>query len=147
MNTKRKTIEQQIEAMAAAWPMFRVGKRDRVARSATWSGILKPQFTAYRVEIRYAVGTYPQVRVLSPTLERLPGNEEGSLPHVYGPSSDPKLCLFDPETDEWNSTMLIADKIIPWTIEWLAFYEFWLMTGVWSGGGRHPTSAPEETLA
>lgn len=147
MNARRKTIARQIEAMAVAWPMFRVGKRDRVNRSAIWSGILKPQFTAYRVEVRYAVGALPQVRILSPELGRLPGNEEGSLPHVYGPSNDPTLCLYDPEADEWNSTMLIAETIIPWTIEWLTFYEFWLMTGVWSGGGRHPTSLPEETLA
>lgn len=147
MNARRKTIAQQIEAMAVAWPMFRVGKRDRVNRSAIWSCVLKPQFTAYRVEVRYAVGASPKVRILSPELERLPGNEEGSLPHVYGPSNDPTLCLYDPEANEWNSTMLIAEKIIPWTIEWLTFYEFWLMTGVWSGGGRHPTPLIEETSA
>ncbi len=147
MTARRKTLSQQIEAMAVAWPMFRVGRRDRIARSVVWSGTVKPQFTSYRVEIRYEVGNFPQVRVLSPELERLPGNEEGSLPHVYGPSSDPRLCLFDPENDEWNSTMLIADTIIPWTIEWLTFYEFWLMTGVWSGGGRHPTPLSEETTA
>ncbi|MDO3441828.1 hypothetical protein [Agrobacterium sp. V1] len=145
MSGRRKTLAQQIDAMASAWPMFRLSKRDRVNHCVIWSGILKPQFTTYRVEVRYVVGTYPQVRVLSPELERLPGNEEGSLPHVYGPSSDPTLCLFDPKADEWNSTMLIAEKIIPWTIEWLTFYEFWLMTGVWSGGGRHPTPLSEET--
>ncbi|MBY3123484.1 hypothetical protein ACC764_27550 [Rhizobium ruizarguesonis] len=147
MSGTRKTLKQQIEAMSVAWPMFRVGKRDRVKRSGVWSGILKPQFTAYRIEVRYAVGSNPEVRILSPELERLPGNEEGSLPHVYGPSSDPTLCLYDPLTDEWNSTMLIAEKIIPWTIDWLTFYEFWLMTGVWSGGGRHPTPLTEEISA
>jgi len=145
MNARRKTIAQQIEAMAVAWPMFRVGKRDRLNRSAIWSGVLKPQFTAYRVEVRYAVGASPKVRVLSPELRRLQGNEEGSLPHVYGPSNDPTLCLYDPEASEWNSTMLIAAKIIPWTIDWLTFYEFWLMTGIWSGGGRHPTQLIAET--
>ena len=145
MSGRRKPLAQQIDAMTSAWPMFRLSKRDRVNHCVIWSGILKPQFTTYRVEVRYVVGTYPQVRVLSPELERLPGNEEGSLPHVYGPSSDPTLCLFDPKADEWNSTMLIAEKIIPWTIEWLTFYEFWLMTGVWSGGGRHPTPLSEET--
>lgn len=146
MRVRRKTIGHQIEAMSVAWPMFRVGKRDRINRSVIWSGILKPQFTTYQVEVRYIVGFNPQVRVLSPELCRLPGNEEGSLPHVYGPSSDPTLCLFDPEAGEWDSTMLIAETIIPWTIEWLTFYEFWLMTGVWSGGGRHPTLLPEEIL-
>lgn len=144
MTTRRKTIDQQIEAMATAWPMFRVGKRDRTKQSVVWTGSFKPQFTAYRIEVRYAVGSRPEVRVLSPVLERLPGNIEGSLPHIYGPTDDPTLCLYDPVTDEWNSTMLIAEKIIPWTIDWLTFYEFWLMTGVWSGGGRHPTLPSQE---
>lgn len=147
MTGNRKTLKQQIEAMAVAWPLFRVGKRDRVERSAVWTGVLKPQFTAYRIEVRYTVGQSPQVRVLSPELERKPGNEEGSLPHVYGPSDDPTLCLYDPTTDEWNSTRLIAETIIPWTIDWLTFYEFWLMTGVWSGGGRHPEPVTEEISA
>lgn len=147
MTGKRKTLKQQVEAMSVAWPMFRLGKRNRIERSAVWSGVLKPQFTTYRIEVRYVVGANPEVRVLSPELKRLTGNVEGSLPHVYGPSDDPTLCLYDPEAGEWNSTMLIAHKIIPWTIDWLTFYEFWLMTGVWSGGGRHPTALTEETLA
>jgi hypothetical protein len=40
--------------------------------------------------------------------------------------------------------MLLADSIVPWASEWLFFYEFWLVTGEWDGGGRwQPTSAPE----
>lgn len=144
MSRHRKTLSEQIAAMSKFWPMFRVGKRDRVQLSAVWTGTLKPQFTSYRIEVQYEVGCRPEVRVLSPKLERIPGNPEGSLPHVYGPSEDPTLCLYDPKTDEWNSTMLIAEKIIPWTIDWLTFYEFWLMIGTWSGGGRHPTALTEE---
>lgn len=36
---------------------------------------------------------------------------------------------------EWNSGMLIANTIIPWASGWLFFYEFWLATGQWFGGG------------
>jgi len=27
--------------------------------------------------------------------------------------------------------------ILPWTSLWLHFYEIWLVTGVWHGGGEH----------
>lgn len=37
--------------------------------------------------------------------------------------------------------MLIADTYIPWAIEWLYYYEIWLVTGEWCGGGIHPTTA------
>ena len=40
--------------------------------------------------------------------------------------------------------MPIADTIIPWTSEWLFFYELWLATGgEWLGEGEHP---PPRTL-
>ena len=34
--------------------------------------------------------------------------------------------------------MSIADTIVPWTAEWLVYYEIWLMTGEWYGGGDWP---------
>jgi hypothetical protein len=34
--------------------------------------------------------------------------------------------------------MLIANTLVPWTSEWLAYYEAWLTTGgEWLGGGVH----------
>jgi hypothetical protein len=32
----------------------------------------------------------------------------------------------------------VADYIIPWISCWLYFYEVWLATGTWIGGGTHP---------
>lgn len=34
--------------------------------------------------------------------------------------------------------MLIANTIVPWAVEWLFFYEVWLVTGEWGGGGEWP---------
>jgi hypothetical protein len=34
--------------------------------------------------------------------------------------------------------MFLADTILPWAVEWLAYYEIWLATGVWYGGGEWP---------
>lgn len=136
-----KTIDEQIAAMRSDWPLFRARKVDRY--SAVWAGDVKPQFASYRFEIRYEIGDFPEVRILSPELVQIPENRDGPLPHVYGPLSDPTLCLFDPATDEWDGSMLVSRTTIPWSIDWITFYEFWLMTGVWSGGGRHPSSSQE----
>ncbi|MEZ5659385.1 MAG: hypothetical protein R3E83_12920 [Burkholderiaceae bacterium] len=32
----------------------------------------------------------------------------------------------------------IADTIVPWTYEWLFYFEEWLVSDEWKGGGRHP---------
>ena len=42
-------------------------------------------------------------------------------------------------------TKLISNTIIPWTIEWLYFYELWLATGEWLGGGEHVDSGFSKT--
>jgi hypothetical protein len=34
--------------------------------------------------------------------------------------------------------MLIADSVVPWASEWLFFYEIWLPSGEWHGGGEWP---------
>jgi hypothetical protein len=141
MSAGYKSIDEQIAAMRSDWPLFRARKVDR--HSAVWTGDVKPQFSNYRLEIRYMIGKFPEVRISSPELIRMPENPDGPLPHVCGPLSDPTLCLFDPAADEWDGSMLVSRTTVPWSIDWLTFYEFWLMTGVWSGGGRHPGSSQE----
>ena len=34
--------------------------------------------------------------------------------------------------------MQLATTIVPWCSEWLFYYELWLATGEWLGGGVHP---------
>lgn len=138
MFERSRTITEQVEAMTKDWPRFK--SRKSGPTEVVWRGELKPQFVVYRIEIRYTLGEFPEVRILSPKLQRLEGNKEGPLPHVYWDTGDPSLCLFDPAAGEWNGSMLISETTIPWSIDWLTFYEFWLMTGEWKGGGRHPRS-------
>ena len=40
---------------------------------------------------------------------------------------------------------LIANTIIPWTVEWLYYYELWQATGEWLGGGEHPENEIDKT--
>lgn len=130
-------LHEQVAGMRGAWPCFRKYGGRRHTLNVRWIGTLKPQITKYRIEIRYALLNTPQVRILSPVLTRLPGNVEGELPHVYPPADDPTLCLYDPAADEWDASLSIAHTIVPWTIDWIACYEWWLITGRWTGGGRH----------
>lgn len=144
------SIDSQIAAMAERWPTFdMVGKNDRCA---TWEGVLDPVRKQYRVRLGYEVplaienfsilNVQPRVQILSPLLERHPEHDEGPIPHVYlnrKEQSLPYLCLFDPFNGEWTPSDLLAETTVPWTSRYLYFYEGWLLTGKWSGGGRHPT--------
>ncbi|MDY0295864.1 MAG: hypothetical protein RB296_00975 [Acidobacteriota bacterium] len=40
--------------------------------------------------------------------------------------------------------MIIAKTIVPWASEWLIFYELWLATGEWLGGGIHAGTYKED---
>ena len=39
---------------------------------------------------------------------------------------------------EFSGEKFLSETIIPWAIEWLYYYEIWLVTGTWNGGGEHP---------
>lgn len=85
----------------------------------------------YLVQISYWLGTAPETRVLCPDLKTY---KDQSLPHVY---SDTELCLYYPKANppEWTPDMWLSDTIYRWAALWLMFYENWLVTGDWDGGG------------
>lgn len=94
-----------------------------------------PLSRLYKLRINYRKSDYPNVFVLSPNLTELASNRH--LPHVY--STNPvKLCLHFPSYDEWTSDKSIADTIVPWSYLWLNYFEHWLATDEWQGGGKHP---------
>lgn len=99
-----------------------------------WLGSLTPtEFSrTYEVVVAHQIGgPLPLVYTSKPRLELVNGFR---LPHVYPLNT---LCLYY-GTREWNSSMLIANTLVPWTAEWLAHYEVWLATdGDWLGGGVH----------
>lgn len=143
-----RSINQQIAAMAVQWPGFRV--TERTSHSATWEGVLAPDRREHVVRVRYTVplaienvtvrDVQPRVQVIKPRLERHNDYDEGPIPHVYVCDSDrglPYLCLFSPSQHEWSADDLIAETTIFWAAQWLYFYEFWLLTKKWKGGGRH----------
>ncbi|MFC8563905.1 hypothetical protein [Peribacillus frigoritolerans] len=124
-------LSKQVIAMEKLCPVFEVSWKKN---TVIWTGNLKPteMSATYTVQISYSLDmAKPEVIVLSPKLKRR-GNEK--IPHIY---PGEKLCLFRPRKKEWTKEMLIADTIVPWTSLWLYYYELWLATGFWLGGGEH----------
>jgi hypothetical protein len=70
-----------------------------------------------------------------PDLVELSGGRR--LPHVYA-QKPPRLCLYFPSSGEWAAEMRIDQTIVPWTILWLFYFEEWLDSNEWKGGGVHP---------
>ena len=77
---------------------------------------------------------------MDPDLSELAG--ERPLPHVY---HDPlRLCLTLPGTREWTGTMRIDQTFVPWATTWLYYFEEWLISDEWKGGGKHPDPTDTE---
>lgn len=89
-----------------------------------WIGYLQPTNRSPRYQVRIEYDPYvPKVFILEPELLAF-------APHRY---PDQSLCLYHPNDKSFDGRAKIADTIIPWTSEWLYFYEAWLEDGIWWG--------------
>ena len=87
----------------------------------------------YKLKISAKVGsTVVEIFPMEPYIGRVVNGK--TVPHMY---SNGSLCLYYPDYGEWKYTDLWADTLIPWTSLWLFYYELWLQTGEWLGGGVH----------
>lgn len=129
---KQLTMWQQALRMRTLHPQFAATVSEKVA---IWIGNVKPLplSDAYTVQVRYETGKSPKVSVLSPPL--LTRKSGQRIPHTYKGDA---LCLYLPRGREWHPNKFIAETIIPWISLWLLYYEGWLATGDWFGGGIHP---------
>jgi len=149
--TASPTIAAQIERMQALYPAFRVESCDW---AAIWTGELRPIRRPYTIQVSYVrrywigeleaeYGYIPCVRLLAPELVPRHPDTGAWAEHLYWYPPQPtrsRLCLYDPAARprQWTRQDFIAERVIPWSAEWLACYEIWLATGEWKGGGRHP---------
>jgi len=103
----------------------------------TWLDWLRPSPLGrdYLIRLYHTPGAAPAVYVLTPSLSELAGGRD--VPHMYS-QKEGKLCLYRPKFGEWEPAMFLSETIIPWTILWLFFFEEWLFSGEWKGGGEHP---------
>ncbi|WP_416761851.1 hypothetical protein ACNI65_06290 [Roseateles sp. So40a] len=93
----------------------------------------------YRCMVKLKVSGSPEAFVLEPDLVELAGGRR--LPHVYPHEGrGTKLCLWLPRAGEWSSELTMQESYLPWTAEWLNYFEEWLVTDEWAGGGEHPVN-------
>lgn len=99
---------------------------------------LKPTEESYKYKLRISANigsTIVNVYPIDPFIGQTVNGKK--VPHMY---SDGALCLFYPDYNEWKYTDSWADTLVPWTCLWLYYYEIWLITGEWLGGGIHGSS-------
>lgn len=90
----------------------------------------------YRVLIIFHIDNYsPDIYVLDNEIWELSKNK--SIPHLYD-SEKIKLCLYYPAFNEWSNIHYMNNTIVTWTYLWLFYFEEWLYSDNWKGGGRHP---------
>lgn len=111
------------------------------ANKLTWRMAVQPTALArtYQTCITYLPGETPSVQIIEPDLQLLANGR--SLPHVY--KNPLRLCLYLPGAGEWRPAKRLDQTIVPWTYLWLYYFEDWLGTDDWKGGGQHPGEAPE----
>jgi hypothetical protein len=121
------SVREQGAWMRCYHPSFKTEVTNRTLRS---TGSLRPTSASrqYAVAIIYETGRQPAAYVDG--LRARVADEQ--IPHTYAPD---RPCLFYPMGREWRSDMMIATTIIPWLALWLYYYEVWLATGHWEGGG------------
>lgn len=87
----------------------------------------------YKIKLSAYVGkSYVNVFPINPKISRTVNGKK--VPHMF---KDASLCLFYPEYHEWHHSDKWVETLIPWASLWLFYYEIWLVTGDWLGGGIH----------
>ena len=91
-------------------------------------------------------GKSPDLLVLEPDLWMLSGGRKP--PHIYPHvGRGTELCLWLPGAGDWTPQLKLGETIIAWTAEWLYYFEVWLATGKWEGGGAHADMTPKRWSA
>jgi hypothetical protein len=121
--------------LRAQFPSFHFS---HTASGPVWRGELQPQEDSpiYRVRLDWRGTKSPRVLVESPALDT-------RVPHRY---PDGSLCLYFPRDGSWTPQKYFADTIVPWTAEWLLFYELWLPTGKWFGPEAPHSPPPSQPI-
>lgn len=80
----------------------------------------------YQIEIICVAGVEPYCKIVEPN-----DIEACNKIHMY---EDHSLCLHYPQDMKWSGWTKIYKYTIPWVIEWIHYYELYLVNGkVWEG--------------
>src|SRR5207253_3209724 len=96
-----------------------------------------PVSRGYTLDLQYSQGCAPRITVIDPDLVALASGR--TIPHVYRQHPNAvELCVYLPRTREWDPTMRLDQTMVPWAVVWLFYFEEWLISNDWKGGGEHP---------
>lgn len=131
---KPLTPMQQLYGLKRYFPQ---GKGSVKMNRLRWECTIKPTPVSreYIARIIYTQRSNPTSFIIKPSLSELAGTRV--IPHLYSQRQQ-KLCLFRPKYKEWRPIEQIATTIIPWIFAWLLYFEEWLVSNEWKGGGEHP---------
>ena len=132
--TRKLNLAQQLASLHRAYPE---GKGLIRHPRLMWEDRLRPTplSRTYCAQVKYQVGSAPRTYVVNPSLlERANGRR---VPHLYS-QAEQWLCLYLPNAGGWNPSKFISETIIPWALLWLFYFEEWLLSDEWKGGGVHP---------
>jgi hypothetical protein len=137
-------LAHQYVALRTDWPEGDV-RHDK--NGLSWTGFLTPTALGrhYPVLLRYAsLNHAPQMHVLGNVLKEVaPGRR---IPHLYCQRTE-RLCLYTPKLREWLPHMRLSRTMLPWAALWLLYFEDWVATDIWMGGGTHPTPVATNTFS
>lgn len=131
---RRLTLAQQLVNLKAS-PITR-GDGGIAGGALTWRFQASPSpiSRTYDLRLTYRVNGVPATFVDQPDLTSLANGAR--IPHLYS-ERPARLCLYLPSAYEWRPSMLLDRTIGPWAVLWLWYFEDWLATGEWRGGGVH----------
>ncbi|MFY4750305.1 hypothetical protein ACOTWV_11105 [Aliarcobacter butzleri] len=95
-----------------------------------------PLSIEYKILIVYIQGYNPYAYILNPSLNELK-KENMSIPHLYDHDRY-RLCLHYPYTNDYNFDEEIGKQYVPWIKHWLYYFEEWIYSEKWKGGGVEP---------
>lgn len=130
-------------SITAPQQLFHLRARNRhgsgriVKGRLTWRWTVRPTPISrlYHARIESNIFGFPSVFIDSPDLRKL--CQGRTIPHLYSQDKR-RLCLYLPSSGEWGLDKLFATTLVPWTSLWLFFFEEWLWSDEWQGGGLHP---------
>jgi len=124
----------QMERMRVLFPQFKTKHRNGVVE---WTGAVAPWEGGpeYVLRITLKQGYHPNIQVISHDIGEY-------CKHTY---PGKRLCLYHPYDSEerWREDEFIAEKIVPWSVSWLAYWNIWKVTGHWHGDEFPHRSSPE----
>lgn len=107
---------------------------------------------SYKYKLKILIDNYGYYKcyIISPKISY----KNGMPPHIYFSDSkldeknkifkELRICLHLPSSNEYSVSSSIVETIVSWAIKWTEFYELWLLTGVWYGGGKHVSDDTEK---